>query len=76
MTSSKQEYKLQNKVMRSLEGDGQNNPLQMALDKEDSDIFNDLLAEGGGIEPSIDESIRDSIKCSFVSSEAGFSRQH
>jgi hypothetical protein len=37
---------------------------------DDSDIFNDVL-EGGGVDPSIDESIRDSIKCSFVSSEYG-----
>jgi hypothetical protein len=37
---------------------------------DESDIFNDLL-EGGGVEPSIDESIRESIKCSFVSSECG-----
>lgn len=35
----------------------------------DSDIFNDAL-DGGGIEPSLDESIRESIRCSFVSSES------
>ena len=35
---------------------------------ESSDIFNDGI-EGGGVEPSINESIRQSIQCSFVSSE-------
>ncbi len=28
------------------------------------------MLEGGGVEPSIDETIRDSIKYSFVSSES------
>lgn len=40
------------------------NPLMM----NESDIFNDNL-DGGGIEPSINETIRESIQCSFVSSE-------
>lgn len=35
-----------------------------------SEIFNDVLG-GGGVEPSIDDTIRDSIKYSFVSSEGG-----
>lgn len=35
---------------------------------DESEIFNDVL-EGGGVEPSIDDTIRDSIKYSFVSSE-------
>ena len=38
---------------------------------DESEIFNDVL-EGGGIEPSINETIRESIKYSFVSSEAGY----
>lgn len=39
----------------------------------DSDIFNDNM-DGGGIEPSINETIRESIQCSFVSSECNQSR--
>lgn len=35
----------------------------------DSNIFNDLIMDGGGVDPSINESIRESIQCSFVSSE-------
>ena len=34
----------------------------------ESDFFNEHL-EGGAMEPSINESIRESIQCSFVSSE-------
>jgi|1048.fasta_scaffold149794_1 hypothetical protein len=33
-----------------------------------SEIFNDVLG-GGGVEPSIDDTLRDSIRCSFVSSD-------
>lgn len=40
------------------------NPLVM----NESDIFNDAI-EGGGVEPSINETIRESIQYSFVSSE-------
>ena len=47
------------------------NPLNM----NDSDIFNDNL-DGGGIEPSINETIRESIQCSFVSSECNESKAH
>ena len=36
-----------------------------------SDIFND--AKGGCLDPSLDESIRDSIRCSFISSDSGSS---
>jgi hypothetical protein len=34
----------------------------------DSEIFNDFM-NGGEMHPSINESIRESIQCSFVSSE-------
>ena len=43
---------------------------------DESEIFNDVLP-GGGVEPSINDNdtLRDSIKCSFVSSEAGGDQQ-
>lgn len=40
----------------------------------ESDIFNDQM-EGGGVEPSINDSIRDSIAYSFVSSESNQLRE-
>jgi len=42
--------------------------LQNPLALNESNIFNDF-AEGGAVDPSINESIRESIQCSFVSSE-------
>ena len=41
---------------------------------ESLDIFDDNIL-GGGVEPSIDESIRQSIQCSFVSSECNQTKQ-
>ena len=45
---------------------------KIPLNMNDSDIFNDNL-EAEGIEPSINETIRESIQCSFVSSECNLS---
>jgi hypothetical protein len=45
---------------------------QMGTEFDESEIFNDML-EGGGVDPSVrnDDTLRDSIKDSMVSSEAG-----
>eukprot|EP00347_Sterkiella_histriomuscorum_P016987 403351092 len=52
----------------------QTQKLSQIVMNESSDIFNDGV-EGGGVEPSINESIRQSIQCSFVSSECNETKQ-